>query len=185
MPVLTKKIIHNFHGNKKTKENMEKYNLIYPFNTDVELSVLDLKLIAPQKSDVHIECECDTCGRKFTKTLLRTDLEDIKNDYIVCNVCKRSATNQEKFGKNYPFSILTAEKIKQAKEKERLQAINKEIIDKKAEANKEINKEIIDKNIIDKEKVNANNIKESFTQKTSTKEQSSNRNITRKKRKDS
>lgn len=158
---------------------MEKYNLIYPFNTDVELSVLDLKLIAPKRPDVHIECECDTCGRKFTKTLLRTDLEDIKNDYIVCNVCKRSATNQEKFGKNYPFSILTAEKIKQAKEKERLQAINKETIDKET-----INKETIDKEI-DKEKVNANNIKESFTQKASVKEQSSNRNITRKKRKDS
>lgn len=118
MPILTDKITYNFRKNKTTQENMEKFNLIYPFGTDVEIPVLDLKLITPKKSNIHIECQCDSCGKKFTKTLLRTNLEDIKNNHIICNVCIRKATNQKKFGRDYPFAILTSEKIARAKERE-------------------------------------------------------------------
>lgn len=147
MPILTKKLIHNFHSNRKTKENMEKFNLIYPFATDVEISVLDLKLIAPARADVHIECECNSCGRKFTKTLLRTSLENIKNDYVICNVCRRSITNQERFGRNYVFYMTPEERAKKAIKVEpvKVEPVKEEPVKEEPIEEKTTNKKVVSK----------------------------------------
>lgn len=117
MPIITKTITHKFNRNRFVINNMKQNNLQYPLNTDVEMPLVDFKLISPRDITHPIECECDMCHKKFTKTILRTDIENIKNNTITCKECNRKKTNQQKFGVDYPFYDLEKQKMVEERRK--------------------------------------------------------------------
>ena len=103
MPIITKTIKHKFKNSEHMRNVMQKYNLQYPCNQEVELPLINFKLLSPRDIYHPIECECDICHKKFTKTVLHTTIENIENNTIMCKECNRKKTNQKKFGRDYPF----------------------------------------------------------------------------------
>ena len=95
MPVLTKEI-KNYTINGKMCITSKKLNFKYPLCKATDITVHDLKLLAPHSKTIKCKCKCDQCDNEYNIALQSLTLQEIDSDYILCNYCKGKITRSKR-----------------------------------------------------------------------------------------